>query len=51
VYDEVEYEGNSDRRWAQLSGRELVHRFWAARWPAPMWGTARCCRRPAIPTR
>jgi hypothetical protein len=28
VYDEVEYEGNSDRRWAQLSARELVHRFW-----------------------
>ncbi|MFT3828422.1 MAG: DUF5060 domain-containing protein [Opitutaceae bacterium] len=29
VYDEVEYEGASDRRWAQLSGRELVHRCWA----------------------
>jgi len=28
VYDEVEYEGASDRRWAQLSGREMVHRFW-----------------------
>jgi hypothetical protein len=29
VYDEVEYEGNHSARWAQLSGRELVHRFWA----------------------
>ncbi len=29
VYDEVEYEGRGDRRWAQLDGRELVHRFWA----------------------
>lgn len=28
VYDEVKYEGNSRRRWGQLSGRELVHRFW-----------------------
>jgi hypothetical protein len=29
VYDEVKYEGNHTKRWAQLSGRELVHRFWA----------------------
>jgi hypothetical protein len=29
VYDEVEYEGNHSSRWAQLSGREMVHRFWA----------------------
>ena len=29
VYDEVEYEGNYASRWAQLSGQELVHRFWA----------------------
>jgi hypothetical protein len=29
VYDEVEYEGNHAARWAQLSGQELVHRFWA----------------------
>jgi hypothetical protein len=28
VYDEVEYEGNSHARWAQLSGQEMVHRFW-----------------------
>ncbi|SMF65411.1 protein of unknown function [Alteromonadaceae bacterium Bs31] len=29
VYDEVEYEGNHSSRWAQLSGKELVHRFWS----------------------
>lgn len=29
VFDEVEYEGNHPRRWAQLSGQEMVHRFWA----------------------
>lgn len=28
VYDEVKYEGNSRRRWGQLSGPEMVHRFW-----------------------
>jgi hypothetical protein len=28
VYDEVRYEGNYEQRWAQLTGRELVHRFW-----------------------
>ena len=28
VYDEVEYEGNSQSRWAQLTGQEMVHRFW-----------------------
>jgi hypothetical protein len=28
VFDEVQYEGNSTNRWAQLSGREMVHRFW-----------------------
>lgn len=25
----MEYEGNHDARWAQLSAQELVHRFWA----------------------
>jgi len=29
VFDEVQYEGQHDRRWAQLSGAELVQRFWA----------------------
>lgn len=28
VYDEIKYEGNHELRWAQLSGEELVHRFW-----------------------
>jgi hypothetical protein len=28
VYDEVCYEGNIDRRWGQLSGQEMVKRFW-----------------------
>jgi hypothetical protein len=28
VYDEVCYEGNIDRRWGRLSGREMVERFW-----------------------
>jgi hypothetical protein len=29
VYDEVKYEGDHTKRWAQLTGPELVHRFWA----------------------
>jgi hypothetical protein len=28
VFDEVKYEGDSDRRWGQLSAEELVLRFW-----------------------
>ena len=28
VFDEVKYEGNSNRRWGQLSAEELVLRFW-----------------------
>lgn len=28
IYDEVKYEGNHVKRWAQLSGEELVDRFW-----------------------
>ncbi|WP_429310743.1 DUF5060 domain-containing protein [Paenibacillus mucilaginosus] len=28
VIDEISYEGNSSRRWGNISGRELVHRFW-----------------------
>jgi len=28
VYDEVKYEGDAKYRWADLSGPELVHRFW-----------------------
>jgi hypothetical protein len=28
VYDEVCYEGHIDRRWGQLTGQEMVKRFW-----------------------
>jgi hypothetical protein len=28
VFDEVKYEGNGAKRWGQLSGEELVLRFW-----------------------
>src|SRR3954453_13043135 len=28
VFDEVKYEGNSPKRWGQLSGEELTLRFW-----------------------
>jgi len=31
IFDEVLYEGNSDKRWGRLRGEELVERFW--------WGT------------
>lgn len=28
VYDEVEYEGNHELRWAKLTPQEMTHRFW-----------------------
>ncbi|MCS7459764.1 DUF5060 domain-containing protein [Paenibacillus doosanensis] len=28
VIDEISYEGNSSRRWGNISGLEMVHRFW-----------------------
>jgi hypothetical protein len=28
VYDEVKYEGDAEARWGNLSGPEMVHRFW-----------------------
>jgi hypothetical protein len=28
VYDEVQYEGNLNRRWGNLSGEEMTYRFW-----------------------
>lgn len=28
VYDEVRYEGDSHYRWGNLTGQEMVHRFW-----------------------
>lgn len=30
IHDEINYEGNRDRRWGQLSGEEMVYRFWIA---------------------
>ncbi|MDZ7374915.1 MAG: DUF5605 domain-containing protein [candidate division KSB1 bacterium] len=30
VNDEINYEGNISRRWGQLSGEEMVYRFWLA---------------------
>ncbi len=30
IHDEINYEGDIDRRWGQLSPQELVHRFWLA---------------------
>jgi hypothetical protein len=30
VHDEINYEGNIDSRWGQLSGEEMVYRFWVA---------------------
>ena len=30
VHDEINYEGNIDRRWGQLSSQEMVYRFWVA---------------------
>lgn len=30
VYDEINYEGDIDRRWGQLSGKEMTYRFWVA---------------------
>jgi hypothetical protein len=28
VFDEIQYEGNIDRRWGRLPGKDMVHRFW-----------------------
>ncbi len=30
VYDEIQYEGDVDRRWGNLSAEEMTHRFWLA---------------------
>jgi hypothetical protein len=29
VFDELKYEGRHDRRWAQLTGQQMVHAFWS----------------------
>ncbi len=30
IYDEIQYEGNIERRWGNLSPEEITHRFWRA---------------------
>lgn len=30
IHDEINYEGDIDRRWGQLTGQEMVYRFWVA---------------------
>ena len=30
IYDEMQYEGDIDRRWGNLSGEEMLRRFWMA---------------------
>jgi len=30
IYDEIQYEGNIDRRWGNLSSEEMTRRFWLA---------------------
>jgi hypothetical protein len=30
VHDEIQYEGDVDRRWGNLSAEEMTHRFWLA---------------------
>lgn len=30
VHDEINYEGNVDKRWGNISGEEMVYRFWSA---------------------
>jgi hypothetical protein len=30
LYDEIQYEGDVDRRWGNLSAEEMTHRFWLA---------------------
>lgn len=30
IYDEIQYEGDVERRWGNLSAEEMTHRFWLA---------------------
>lgn len=30
IHDEINYEGNIEKRWGQLSAEEMTHRFWIA---------------------
>ncbi len=46
VYDEVKYEGDIASRWGQLSGRELVHRFWSGTVVGTYVGHSECLQNP-----
>jgi hypothetical protein len=46
VFDEVKYEGNLKRRWAQLSGLEMVHRFWCGTVAGTYVGHSECFDNP-----
>jgi len=42
VFDELKYEGNTPRRWANLSGRRRFSASGTSRWRAPMEATVNC---------
>ena len=44
VYDEVKYEGNITQRWGQLTGEEMVNRFWAGTVAGTYVGHSECLR-------
>jgi hypothetical protein len=46
VYDEVKYEGNIERRWGQLTGQEMVERFWAGTVAGTYVGHGECIKGP-----
>jgi hypothetical protein len=46
VYDEVKYEGDIERRWGQLDGREMVHRFWSGKVVGTYVGHGECLTNP-----
>lgn len=46
VFDEVKYEGDVGSRWGQLSGREMVHRFWCGVVAGNYVGHSECFQRP-----
>ena len=46
VYDEVKYEGNIASRWGQLTGQEMVNRFWAGTVAGAYVGHGECLEGP-----
>ncbi len=46
VFDEVKYEGDVGSRWGQLSGREMVHRFWCGTVAGTYVGHSECFQKP-----